>query len=130
MDAVTATTCHLNVDPETTTICNCTDCRTMSGAPLRAIVITQPGTFVLLSGQPTEYPGKAKADQSACEDLPRDCGRATLAELLLPWLRTIGSLDLRTLDTHSSAAISEPNPIPSVSCRRCSPDAPFAKLEF
>ena len=52
MDAVTATRCHLNVDPETTTICNCTDCRTKSGAPLRAIVITQPGTLVLLSGQP------------------------------------------------------------------------------
>src|SRR6516162_3130397 len=36
-------------DPETATICNCTDCQTMSGAPLRAIVATRPGTFVLLS---------------------------------------------------------------------------------
>jgi hypothetical protein len=26
-------------DPETTTICNCTDCQTMSGAPLRAVII-------------------------------------------------------------------------------------------
>ena len=34
-------------DPETTTICNCTDCQTMSGAPFRAVIITQPGTFVL-----------------------------------------------------------------------------------
>jgi hypothetical protein len=42
-------------DPETTTICNCTDCQTMSGAPLRAVIITRPGTFVLLSGKPTEY---------------------------------------------------------------------------
>ena len=42
-------------NPETTTICNCTDCQTMSGAPLRAIIITRPGTFVLLSGKPTEY---------------------------------------------------------------------------
>jgi hypothetical protein len=42
-------------DPETTTICNCTDCQTMSGAPLRAIVATRPGTFMLLSGKLTEY---------------------------------------------------------------------------
>ena len=42
-------------DPETTTICNCTDCQSMSGAPLRAVVMTRPGTFVLLSGEPTEY---------------------------------------------------------------------------
>jgi hypothetical protein len=42
-------------DPETTTICNCTDCQAMSGAPLRAIIVTRPGTFVLLSGQPTVY---------------------------------------------------------------------------
>ena len=42
-------------DPETTTICNCTDCQTMSGASLRAGIITRPGTFVLLSGEPTVY---------------------------------------------------------------------------
>ena len=27
----------------------------MSGAPLRAVIMTRPGTFVLLSGKPTEY---------------------------------------------------------------------------
>src|SRR5262249_45162777 len=42
-------------DPERTTICNCTDCQIMSGAPLRAVIITDPGTFVLLSGKATEY---------------------------------------------------------------------------
>jgi hypothetical protein len=41
-------------DPETTTICNCTDCQIISGAPLRAVIITHPGRFVLLSGKPTE----------------------------------------------------------------------------
>jgi hypothetical protein len=52
----------------------------------------------------------------------------------LPWLSFScsacgqwGSLDLRTLDRHPSASIS--SLIPSVSCRRCSPHAPFAKLE-
>ena len=48
-------TFEAEADPETTSICNCTDCQTMSGAPLRAVIITRPGTFVLLSGKPTEY---------------------------------------------------------------------------
>jgi len=63
-------------DPETTTICNCTDCQTMSGAPLRAVVITRPGTFVLLSGEPTEY--RKTADSGAIRPqgfCPR-CGTA------------------------------------------------------
>ena len=53
----------------------------------------------------------------------------------LPWLTFScpacgqwGSVDLRTLDRHPSAAIS--SLIPSVSCRRCSPNAPFARLEM
>jgi len=53
----------------------------------------------------------------------------------LPWLSFFcqacgqwGSVDLRTLDRHPGAAIS--SLIPSVSCRRCSPNAPFARLEM
>ena len=48
-------TFEAEADPESTTICNCTGCQTMSGDPLRAVVITRPGTFVILSGRPTEY---------------------------------------------------------------------------
>jgi hypothetical protein len=48
-------TFEADADPGTTTICNCTDCQTMSGAPLRAVITTHPGKFVLLSGKPTEY---------------------------------------------------------------------------
>jgi hypothetical protein len=33
-------TFEAEADPESTTICNCTDCQTMSGDPLRAVVIT------------------------------------------------------------------------------------------
>ena len=40
----------------------------------------------------------------------------------------LGSVDLRTLDRHPGASIS--SLIPSVSCRRCSPNAPFARLEM
>jgi hypothetical protein len=53
----------------------------------------------------------------------------------LPWLSfscpacgQFASVDLRTLDRHPAAAIS--SLIPSVSGRRCSPNAPFARLEM
>ena len=53
----------------------------------------------------------------------------------VPWLtyscpacQQVGSIDLRTLDRHPVASIS--SVIPSVSCRRCSPNAPFARLEM
>jgi hypothetical protein len=39
-----------------------------------------------------------------------------------------GSVDLRTLERHPGASISSLVP-PSVSCRRCSPNASFARLE-
>jgi hypothetical protein len=52
----------------------------------------------------------------------------------LPWLTfycpgctVVGSVDLRSLDRHRDAAIS--SLVPSLSCRRCSPHAPFAKLK-
>ncbi|MGB7832597.1 MAG: hypothetical protein WBL84_10335 [Xanthobacteraceae bacterium] len=53
----------------------------------------------------------------------------------LPWLsfscpacQQVGSVDLRALDRHPSASIS--SLIPSLSYRRCSPNAPFTKLEM
>jgi hypothetical protein len=48
----------------------------MSGAPLRAVVTAQPGSFVLLSGKPTEY--RKTADSGAIRPqgfCPR-CGTA------------------------------------------------------
>jgi hypothetical protein len=53
----------------------------------------------------------------------------------VPWLtfscpacQQLGAVDLRTLDRHPGASIS--SLIPSISCRRCSPNAPFARLEM
>ena len=53
----------------------------------------------------------------------------------VPWLtyscpacQQVGVVDLRTLDRHPGASIS--SLIPLVSCRRCSPNAPFARLEM
>jgi hypothetical protein len=65
----------------------------------------------------------------------RSLPKATPAAIAagVPWLSfscpacgQFGSIDLRTLDRHPGASIS--NLIPSVSCRRCTPNAPFAKL--
>jgi hypothetical protein len=52
-----------------------------------------------------------------------------------PWLtyscpgcRMVATVDLRRIDRHPGVSIS--SLIQSVSCRRCSPNAPFAKLEM
>ena len=69
-------TYEAEIDPEKTSICHCTDCQTMSGAPLRAVISTHPGTFVLRSGQPTQY--RKTADSGAIRPqgfCPR-CGTA------------------------------------------------------
>ena len=52
-----------------------------------------------------------------------------------PWLTfscpacgQVGSTDLRTMDRNAAVSIS--SLIPLLSCRRCSPNAPFARLEM
>jgi hypothetical protein len=55
-------------------------------------------------------------------------GGAAVAFVRLPGLRPIRVSHLRTLDRHPGDAIS--GLIPSLSCRRCSPHAPFARLEM
>ena len=66
-------------DPETTTLCHCTDCQTMSGAPLRAVIITRPGTFVLLSGKPIEYRKTADSGNVRLQGFCPQCGTALYA---------------------------------------------------
>jgi hypothetical protein len=48
----------------------------MSGAPLRAVVITRPGTFVLLSGKPTEYRKTADSGNVRPQGFCPHCGTA------------------------------------------------------
>ena len=72
-------TFEAEADSETTTICNCTDCQTMSGAPLRAVIITHPGTFVLLSGKPTEYRKTAESGNVRLQAFCPHCGTAIYA---------------------------------------------------
>lgn len=72
-------TFEAEADPETTTICHCTDCQMMSGAPLRAVIITRPGTFVLLSGKPTEYRKTADSGNVRLQGFCPRCGTALYA---------------------------------------------------
>ena len=72
-------TFEAEADPETVTVCNCTDCQTMSGAPLRAVIITRPGTFVLLSGKPTEYRKTADSGNFRLQGFCPHCGTALYA---------------------------------------------------
>lgn len=44
-----------DIDPDTAGVCHCTDCQTFSGSAFRTIVRSLPGTFKLLSGEPTHY---------------------------------------------------------------------------
>jgi hypothetical protein len=69
-------TFEAEADPEATTICNCTDCQTMSGAPLRAVITTRPGTFVLLSGKPTEYRKTSESGVVRPQAFCQRCGTA------------------------------------------------------
>jgi len=49
-------------------------CQSMSGAPLRAVVMTRPGTFVLLSGEPTEYLKTADSGAVRPQEFCSRCG--------------------------------------------------------
>jgi len=80
-------------DPETTTMCNCTDCQTMSGAPMRAVISTRPGTFVLLSGKPKEYLKTADSGAVRPQAFCPQCARQSipLQLVMIQSLTTSGS---------------------------------------
>jgi len=52
--------------------------------------------------------------------------RMQLLEVLCPGCQTVGTVDLRTIDYHQDAPISAL--IPKLSCRRCCPNPPFARI--
>src|SRR5215475_8557296 len=51
----------------------------MSGAPLRAIIVTRPGTFVILSGEPTEYRKTGDSGNVRLQGFCPRCGTALYA---------------------------------------------------
>jgi hypothetical protein len=62
------------VDPETTSICHCTDCQTLSGSAYRSNVRTTTGGFRLLSGQPKIYIKTAESGTKRAHAFCPDCG--------------------------------------------------------
>ena len=42
-------------DPARTTVCNCTDCQTLTGTAFRVTAPTEAGSFRLLAGEPSIY---------------------------------------------------------------------------
>ena len=58
------------IDPDDVMVCHCSDCQTLSGTAFRTVVLTQPGSFQLTSGELTIYvktaESGAKRQQSFC----------------------------------------------------------------
>jgi hypothetical protein len=63
----------------------------MSGAPLRAIVMTQPGTFVLLSGQPTAYPKRGESGSVRLQGFAHTAGQRSIRLRIVAHLRLMPS---------------------------------------
>ena len=62
------------VDPETASICHCTDCQTLSGSAYRSNVRTMKGGFKLLTGQPKVYVKTAESGTKRAHGFCADCG--------------------------------------------------------
>ena len=54
--------------------CSCTDCQTLSGAPLRASVIVAADKFRLLSGEPASYVKVAESGNKRLQAFCSRCG--------------------------------------------------------
>ena len=66
------------IDPSNVTVCHCTDCQTLSGAPFRAIVPAPIETFVL-HGQPKRYIKTAQSGNRRAQVFCSECGTPLFA---------------------------------------------------
>ena len=66
------------VDPSRVTICHCTDCQAISGAPFRAVVAAPVEGFVL-QGRPKSYIKVAQSGNRRAQVFCPDCGTALYA---------------------------------------------------
>jgi hypothetical protein len=62
------------VNPDTVTICHCTDCQTLTGAAYGATVPALAETFRLLRGQPKIYIKTAESGTKRVHAFCSDCG--------------------------------------------------------
>jgi len=61
-------------DPETTGICHCTDCQTLSGSAFRTVVASRRGSFKLRSGEPKIYVKTAESGTQRQQAFCPNCG--------------------------------------------------------
>ncbi|HWE44755.1 MAG TPA: GFA family protein [Caulobacteraceae bacterium] len=86
------------VDPEAASICNCTDCQTLSGAPFRASAPAKAESFRITKGQPRRYVKTADSGNARAQAFCGDCGAplySTQAENPQVYALRLGSLDQR-----------------------------------
>jgi hypothetical protein len=67
-------TYEASVDPETATLCHCTDCQMLTGSAFRATVRAPSATFTLLTGQPKIYIKTADSGARRAHAFCPDCG--------------------------------------------------------
>lgn len=71
------------VDPNSVTVCHCTDCQRLTGSAFRASIASLPGSFVLRHGTPKIYLKTAESGARRRHGFCPDCGApiyATSAE--------------------------------------------------
>ena len=63
-----------DVAPETTSICHCTDCQTLSGSAFRTVVPVQDTDFRMTGGQPSIYVKTAESGNQRQQAFCGKCG--------------------------------------------------------
>ena len=67
-------TFEADIDPDTASICHCTDCQMLSGSAYRANVRTNKGAFKLLTGEPKVYIKTAESGTRRAHGFCPECG--------------------------------------------------------
>jgi len=62
------------IDPETVSICHCTDCQTLSGTAYRTVVPAKKDSFKLITGQPKLYIKTAESGNKRAQGFCPECG--------------------------------------------------------
>jgi len=67
-------TYEAEVDPETVSLCNCTDCQVLTGSAFRVSVPAPAGQFRLLTGEPRGYIKTADSGARRLHSFCAHCG--------------------------------------------------------
>ena len=70
------------VDPQTVTICHCTDCQRLTGSAYRVTVPTRRENFKLLTGKPSTYIRTAESGRKRVQAFCANCGSPLYAHAL------------------------------------------------